>query len=84
MGIISETKKEYGFDEIFNSMGEVNPFGEQPNYTDLIRKIKTANIDIEEKAEILNDINLLKTNISYEKRNTIIKKIDRFKKENRL
>ncbi len=79
MGIISETKKEYGFEEIFNSIGEVNPFGETPDYTDLIKKIKEANIDLEVKAEIINAIKLLKTNISYKKRSTIIKKIDRLK-----
>ena len=84
MGLISETKKEYGFEEIFASIGEINPYGELPDYTDLIEQIKRLHIDIEEKADIINAINLLKTNISYEKRNKIIKKIDRFKKENHI
>lgn len=84
MSIITKEKKEYDFDDMFIIQEETNPYGETPDYSDLIKKIKNLALDNEKEADLLNSINLLKTNISFKKRSEILKKIDRFKEENHL
>ena len=50
------------------------------DYSKLKNKIYKLNIDKEEKANIINKINQLKTNISNKEKKQIIKEIEEFKK----
>ena len=56
------------------------PKDKKEDYTQLKNKIYKLDIDKEIKANIINKINLLKTNISIKERKKIIEEIELFKK----
>ena len=56
------------------------PKDKKEDYTKLKNKIYKLDIDKEIKANIINKINLLKTNISIKERKKIIEEIELFKK----
>jgi predicted ribosome quality control (RQC) complex YloA/Tae2 family protein len=56
------------------------PQDKNEDYTKLKNKIYKLDIDKEEKANIINKINQLKTNISNKEKKQIIQEIEEFKK----
>lgn len=86
MGLIVKNKTSY---QLGNNLTEFFsiPIEESQNndeYSRLKDDIYKLNIDNEEKANILNKINMLNTNISPNKKKVIIKEIEKLKEDYNL
>ncbi|MGN1372211.1 MAG: hypothetical protein ACI4XM_08060 [Candidatus Coprovivens sp.] len=86
MGLIVKNKTSY---QLGNNLTEFFsiPIEESQNndeYSRLKDDIYKLNIDNEEKANILNKINMLNTNISPNKKKVIIKEIEKIKEDYNL
>lgn len=79
MGLTVKNKNSFAISEDISNFFAI-PIEEQKenNYEQLKKDIYELQIDNEEKASIINKINLLSTNISLKEKNNIIKEIDFF------
>jgi len=78
MGLVTKNNDRYGFDDSLNNFFTV-PLEEKTDYESLKNKIYNLDIDIEEKANMINNINILKSD--YREKDSIQKEIDRFIKK---
>lgn len=85
MGLTVKNKNSFAISEEISNFFEI-PLEEENkiSYASLKEDIYSMEIDNEEKASIINKINLLSTNISIKEKNNITTEIDSFRRKYNL